>query len=139
VVEVWRDITERRRHEGRMMGSQRLASLGTLASGFSHEMNTPLGSLHVLDQALIVADGPDIDVEHLPAEMRQPGPDRTATLAVEATPKRAQPVPQAARVRARLSVTAAQAGAKRQPRRRRTWPRRRSMSARSSPPRLTTA
>jgi PAS domain S-box-containing protein len=45
VVEVWRDITERRAAEARLAESHRLASLGQLASGFSHEMNTPLGTV----------------------------------------------------------------------------------------------
>ena len=45
VVEVWRDITERRAAEARMSESHRLASLGLLASGFSHEMNTPLATI----------------------------------------------------------------------------------------------
>jgi PAS domain S-box-containing protein len=43
VVEVWRDISERREAEARLSESHRLASLGMLASGFSHELNTPLG------------------------------------------------------------------------------------------------
>jgi PAS domain S-box-containing protein len=45
VVEVWRDITERRATEARLAESHRLASLGQLASGFSHEMNTPLATV----------------------------------------------------------------------------------------------
>ena len=45
VVEVWRDISERRAAEARLAESHRLASLGMLASGFSHEMNTPLGTV----------------------------------------------------------------------------------------------
>jgi signal transduction histidine kinase len=45
VVEVWRDISERRVAEARLAESHRLASLGLLASGFSHEMNTPLGTV----------------------------------------------------------------------------------------------
>ena len=44
VVEVWRDITERRLGEARLAESHRMASLGLLASGFSHELNTPLGT-----------------------------------------------------------------------------------------------
>jgi PAS domain S-box-containing protein len=47
VVEVWRDITERKSHEARMAEFQRLVSLGMLASGFSHEVNTPLGTMLV--------------------------------------------------------------------------------------------
>lgn len=45
IVEVWRDITDRRAAEARLAESHRLASLGMLASGFSHELNTPLGTV----------------------------------------------------------------------------------------------
>ncbi|MGO9257697.1 MAG: sensor histidine kinase [Bryobacteraceae bacterium] len=45
VVEVWRDISDRRAAEAHMAESHRLASLGTLASGFSHELNTPLATV----------------------------------------------------------------------------------------------
>jgi signal transduction histidine kinase len=45
VVEVWRDISERRTAEAKLAESHRLASLGVLASGFSHELNTPLATV----------------------------------------------------------------------------------------------
>ncbi len=45
VVEVWRDISDRRSAEARLAESHRLASLGLLASGFSHELNTPLATI----------------------------------------------------------------------------------------------
>ncbi len=45
VVEVWRDISERRAAEARLADSHRFASLGMLASGFSHEMSTPLATV----------------------------------------------------------------------------------------------
>jgi PAS domain S-box-containing protein len=45
VVEVWRDISERRTAEAHLAESHRLASLGLLASGFSHELNTPLATV----------------------------------------------------------------------------------------------
>jgi two-component system, NtrC family, sensor kinase len=45
VVEVWRDISDRRTAEARLAESHRLASLGLLASGFSHELNTPLATI----------------------------------------------------------------------------------------------
>jgi len=45
VVEVWRDISQRRAAEANLAESHRLASLGVLASGFSHELNTPLGTV----------------------------------------------------------------------------------------------
>jgi PAS domain S-box-containing protein len=45
VVEVWRDISERRAAEAHLAESHRLASVGLLASGFSHELNTPLATV----------------------------------------------------------------------------------------------
>jgi PAS domain S-box-containing protein len=45
VVEVWRDISDRRAAEARLAESHRMASVGTLASGFSHELNTPLATV----------------------------------------------------------------------------------------------
>jgi PAS domain S-box-containing protein len=45
IVEVWRDISDRRAAEARLAESHRLASLGVLASGFSHELNTPLATV----------------------------------------------------------------------------------------------
>ncbi len=44
-VEVRRDISERRQLEGTLAHSERLASLGLLASGLSHEINNPLGAI----------------------------------------------------------------------------------------------
>jgi two-component system, NtrC family, sensor kinase len=45
VVEVWRDISDRRAAEAHLAESHRLASLGMLASGYSHELNTPLATV----------------------------------------------------------------------------------------------
>jgi signal transduction histidine kinase len=45
VIEVWRDITRRREIEARLANSERLASLGLLAAGLSHEINNPLASI----------------------------------------------------------------------------------------------
>ena len=45
IVEVWRDISERRAAEAHLAESHRLASVGLLASGFSHELNTPLATV----------------------------------------------------------------------------------------------
>jgi PAS domain S-box-containing protein len=53
VVEVWRNITDRRAAEARMSESHRLASLGMLASGFSHEMNTPLATVLTCVEAIL--------------------------------------------------------------------------------------
>jgi signal transduction histidine kinase len=45
VILVARDITERTFLEAHLRHSERLASLGLLASGFSHEINNPLGAI----------------------------------------------------------------------------------------------
>ena len=45
VVEVWRDVTERVGLQANLARSEQLAALGTLASGFSHEISTPLGTV----------------------------------------------------------------------------------------------
>jgi PAS domain S-box-containing protein len=63
VVEAWRDITDRVRGEEHLAEFERLSSLGILASGLSHEVNTPLATTltcaeGILDQLPTAADGP---------------------------------------------------------------------------------
>ncbi len=53
VVELWRDITERVKEEERLAEIERLVSLGVLASGFSHEVNTPLNSMLTCAESVI--------------------------------------------------------------------------------------
>jgi PAS domain S-box-containing protein len=53
VVEVWRDITERVTEETRLAEMERLESLGALASGFSHEVNTPLATTLTCAEAIL--------------------------------------------------------------------------------------
>ena len=53
VVEVWRDISDRRAAEARLAESNRLASLGMLASGFSHELNTPLATVLICVEGML--------------------------------------------------------------------------------------
>jgi len=53
VIQVARDITERKDLEAHLMHSERLASLGLLASGFSHEINNPLGTISVGIEGLL--------------------------------------------------------------------------------------
>jgi PAS domain S-box-containing protein len=66
VVEVWRDISDRRAAEARLAESHRLASLGLLASGFSHELNTPLATVLTCVESILReaqgrrSDGPDV-------------------------------------------------------------------------------
>lgn len=53
VVEVWRDITDRVREEERLAEIERMSSLGVLASGLSHEVNTPLASTLTCAEAIL--------------------------------------------------------------------------------------
>lgn len=53
VVEAWRDITERVREEEHLAEIGRLSSLGVLASGLSHEVNTPLATILTSSEAII--------------------------------------------------------------------------------------
>lgn len=53
VVEAWRDITERVREEEHLAEIGRLSSLGVLASGLSHEVNTPLATTLTCSEAII--------------------------------------------------------------------------------------
>jgi PAS domain S-box-containing protein len=53
VVELWRDITARVKEEEHLAEIERLVSLGVLASGFSHEVNTPLASMLTCAESVI--------------------------------------------------------------------------------------
>jgi two-component system, NtrC family, sensor kinase len=53
VVEIWRDITERVREEERLAEMERLSSLGVLASGLSHEINTPLATTLACSESIL--------------------------------------------------------------------------------------
>jgi len=56
VVLEGRDVTERKRLQAKLLVSDRMASLGTLAAGIAHEINNPLtyvmGNLEILNEAL---------------------------------------------------------------------------------------
>lgn len=67
VVEVWRDITERVREEQHLAEIERLSSLGVLASGLSHEVNTPLASTLTCSEA-ILDQLDDTDISELSGE-----------------------------------------------------------------------
>jgi PAS domain S-box-containing protein len=67
-IEVRRDITERRYLEAHLSHSERLASLGLLASGLSHEINNPLASITACTEGLerkIKAEPGSLNVEEL--------------------------------------------------------------------------
>ncbi len=42
ILSIGRDVTERKRMQARLMQSDRMASIGTLAAGVAHEINNPL-------------------------------------------------------------------------------------------------
>jgi PAS domain S-box-containing protein len=67
VVEVWRDISERRAAEAHLAESHRLASVGMLASGFSHELNTPLATVLTCVEG-ILRDFPADLAQHVDGE-----------------------------------------------------------------------
>lgn len=64
MVVHYRDVTEQRRLESRLRHSERLASLGQLASGAAHEINNPLG---FVISNLRSIDGMISEVERAPA------------------------------------------------------------------------
>lgn len=53
VVEMWRDVTERVGLQATLARSEQLAVVGTLASGFSHEISTPLGTVSTSIQGML--------------------------------------------------------------------------------------
>jgi signal transduction histidine kinase len=53
VVEAWRDVSDRVREEEHLAEFERLSSLGILASGLSHEVNTPLATTLTCSEAII--------------------------------------------------------------------------------------
>ncbi len=88
VVEVWRDITDRRAAEAHLAEAHRLASLGQLASGFSHELNTPLGTVLACVEGILrdtrAGDGDGSGVVR--ASPRAPGSLASRSSAAGASP-----------------------------------------------------
>ncbi|GAG83693.1 unnamed protein product, partial [marine sediment metagenome] len=58
-VHVARDITERKKMEQQLIVTDRLASIGELASGIAHELNNPLTSVIGFSELLLGKDIPD--------------------------------------------------------------------------------
>jgi PAS domain S-box-containing protein len=74
VVASARDVTERKRLQAKMMVSESMASLGTLAAGIAHEINNPLayvaGNLEAVAEALNEAlNDPELVLSLMHVEM----------------------------------------------------------------------
>ncbi|MDP2916768.1 MAG: PAS domain S-box protein [Dehalococcoidia bacterium] len=59
IVGALKDITERRKMEAQLVITDRLASIGELASGIAHELNNPLTSVIGFAQLLLERDVPE--------------------------------------------------------------------------------
>jgi PAS domain S-box-containing protein len=59
VLGIGRDITERKRMQEQLIVTDRLASVGELASGIAHELNNPLTGVIGLSQLLVERDIPE--------------------------------------------------------------------------------
>lgn len=64
-VHICRDITERKRMEEKLLTTDRLASVGELASGIAHELNNPLTGVIGLSELLLKGEVPDAAREDL--------------------------------------------------------------------------
>lgn len=53
IIAIVRNITERKQLENRMLSTQKLADLGTLAAGVAHEINSPLQVITGVSQSLL--------------------------------------------------------------------------------------
>jgi len=76
---VVRDVTERKKLQSQLMVSDRMASVGTLASGVAHEINNPLAAIianldYISEQRgrLLAADPAVRDFDSLLAEIAEP-------------------------------------------------------------------
>jgi PAS domain S-box-containing protein len=58
-VHITRDVTEQKQQNERLMMTDRLASIGELASGAAHELNNPLTSIIGFSQLLMEKEVPD--------------------------------------------------------------------------------
>jgi len=59
IVHITRDITEQKQQNERLIMTDRLASIGELASGAAHELNNPLASIIGFSQLLMEKEAPD--------------------------------------------------------------------------------
>jgi PAS domain S-box-containing protein len=69
VFGVFQDVTERKQLHERVVHSERMATVGTLAAGVAHEINNPLtwviANLDAIDRGLAALPSSDADVDQL--------------------------------------------------------------------------
>ncbi len=70
-VLIARDITSEKQLETKMSETEKLASIGQLAAGIAHQLNTPLGSILLSAQMLEETNRSDEDAEDLSRIIRQ--------------------------------------------------------------------
>jgi PAS domain S-box-containing protein len=71
VVCNFRDVTDRKKFEAQLLASDRMVSIGTLASGIAHEINNPLASAIANLSYLSEELGPALEQEPSGAEARE--------------------------------------------------------------------
>ncbi len=76
-VVIARDVTSERRLEDKMSETEKLASIGQIAAGVAHQLNTPLGSILLSAQMLEEANESEEDAEDLQRIIRQTEQCRT--------------------------------------------------------------
>ncbi|HEY1586697.1 MAG TPA: PAS domain S-box protein [Polyangia bacterium] len=74
VMEVWRDVSEERALRDRLLMADRMAAVGTLASGVAHEINNPLAcvaaNLELLAEELVPGASKTPTTRMAPEEIR---------------------------------------------------------------------
>jgi two-component system, NtrC family, sensor kinase len=65
ILLILNDVTEERERQSKFYLTDRLASVGEMASGIAHELNNPLTSITMLSQMLVKEDMPPEDKEDL--------------------------------------------------------------------------
>lgn len=66
---VWRDISEKKRLEAQLQQSEKMKSIGTLASGVAHEINNPINGIMNYAQLIVDRIAPDNPLSEFAGEI----------------------------------------------------------------------